>query len=91
MKKFSFSLLGGIGIGTILSFFFWDYSGATFEVINDAGENYTIQEMDFGFVFNASLTILAFSILIYLVWTVADQKKHAKFLAEYTRDKRSGK
>lgn len=91
MKKFSFSFLGGIVIGAILSFFFWDYSAPTFEVINDTGEDYTVTEMDFDFVFNASLLILAFSVLLYVIWTFADKKKDEKFLVEYERDKKSGR
>ena len=89
MKKFTFSLLGGILIGVILSLFLWDYSGARYEVIDDAGADYTIKEMDFDFVFNAFLLILVFTILIYLIWTFIDKKKHEKFLEEFNRDKES--
>lgn len=90
MKKFLFSVLGGLLIGGVLSFFLWDYSAPTFEVINDNGENYSITELDFDFVFNASLLILAFSVLLYVIWTLVDKKKDKKFLAEFERDKKSG-
>lgn len=89
MKKFTFSLLGGIMIGIVLAFSLWDYSGATYEIIGQAGVDRTIKEMDFAFLFNTSLIVLAFTVLIYLVWTFIEKKKHEKFLAEFNRDKKS--
>jgi|GEM_PF-2462150 len=89
MKKFALSLVGGIVIGLILSFVFWDYQGFTYEILNQAGIDRTISEMDFDFVFKASLLSLVATILIYLLWNFFDKKKHEKFVEEFNRNKKS--
>ena len=89
MKKFTLSLVGGILIGFIFSFVFWDYQGSTYEILNQAGIDRTVSEMDFDFVFKASLLSLVSAIFIYLLWNFFDKKKHDKFVEEFNRNKKS--
>lgn len=89
MKRFTLSIIGGILIGLIMSFVFWDYQGSTYEILNQAGVDRTVSEMDFDFIFKASLLSLVSAILIYLLWSLFDKKKHEKFVKEFNRNKKS--
>lgn len=91
MRKFMFSLSGGLIIGLILSFIFWDYQGPAYEFINRAGADQTIYEWDFDFVYNSSLLVIAIIVLIYLTWTYIDKKRDEKFLEEFNRHRESEK
>jgi hypothetical protein len=58
MRKFHF-ILGGIIIGLILSFVLMDYEVIKYEIRDQAGiESRWVSEMDFNFVFNASMLVL---------------------------------
>ena len=75
MKKFFLSLLGGIIIGLVLSFTLMDYEDVRYEVRNLGGiESRWIREMDFDFVFNASILVIGISILIFVIWTFVEKK-----------------
>ena len=87
MKKILLSLSGGLVFGLILSFLFWDYRGSTYDVKNQAGVDRTIREMDFDFIFKSSLLVIAIAVIIYLLWSYFDKKKHEKFLEEFNGDK----
>ncbi|MFC4713496.1 hypothetical protein [Planococcus dechangensis] len=91
MKKLSISLMGGLVLGLVLSFFFFDYESITNEHKNLAGVDQTVREMDFDFVFNASLLMIGISIFIYLVWSLISMKKEQKFLKDYAERKREKK
>jgi len=82
LKKFSLSLLGGIVIGLLISFFLMDYKDIKYEVRNLAGiDSRWIREMDFDFAFNASLLVIGIAILIFVSWTFIEKKSHEKFLS----------
>lgn len=80
MKKFSFSLLSGVVIGLAISFLLMDYKDMSFETLDQGGiESRWIREMDFDFVFNASLLVIGTSILLFEIWTFIEKfitKKH---------------
>lgn len=75
MRKFSFSILGGIIIGLILSFVLMDYEVIKYEIRDQAGiESRWVSEMDFNFVFNASMLIFGVAVLIFIVWSFVERK-----------------
>jgi hypothetical protein len=80
MKKISFSLLGGVLIGLVISFVLMDYKVISYEIRNQGGiESRWVREMDFDFVFNASLLVIGSFILIFIIWTFIEKmidKKH---------------
>lgn len=88
MKKILFSTSGGLLFGLMLSFVFWDYRGAAYEVKNQAGVNRTISEMDFDFIFRSSLLVIGTAVLIYLIWSYIDKKNHEKFVEKFNADKK---
>lgn len=80
MKKFGLSLLGGSVIGIILSVIFLDYKKTSYEVLHQAGiAKRTIQDMDLEFLFNASLLIIGFTVVIYVLWTYIEKKNDEAF------------
>ena len=75
MRKFSFSILGGIIIGLILSFVLMDYEDMSYQLMDRGSTDYrTVSEMDFNFVFNASLLVMGVAILIFIVWSFVERK-----------------
>ncbi|MQR94428.1 hypothetical protein EJV22_04465 [Fictibacillus phosphorivorans] len=76
MMKFWISLIAGLVIGVILSYFFLDYNGLT---INESGKNGEIikntNELDFNLISNSFLIVLSVSILIYIIWTLVEKKE----------------
>ncbi|MBD7908549.1 hypothetical protein [Sporosarcina gallistercoris] len=84
MKKFGLSLLGGSVLGIILSVVFMDYQKTSYEVLHQAGvEKRTVKDLDFEFVFNASLLILGFTVVIYVIWTYIEKKNDDSFYNEF--------
>lgn len=80
MKKFGLSLLGGSVIGIILSVIFLDYKKTSYEVLHQAGvAKRTVQDMDLEFLFNASLLIIGFTVVIYVLWTYIEKKNDEAF------------
>lgn len=68
--KIFLSLLGGLIIGGLLSFVFLDYQNQDYTIQNYYGiDNHTVKELDFNFMFKATLIIGGVSIMIYLIWT----------------------
>ncbi|TFE00629.1 hypothetical protein [Jeotgalibacillus salarius] len=75
MKKFFFSLLGGIFFGGIISFFLMDYRDTGYELGNYYGiTSKTVKELDFNFIFNVGIIIIGVSILIFVIWTYIEKK-----------------
>ncbi|MBU0903643.1 MAG: hypothetical protein KKF57_00500 [Firmicutes bacterium] len=75
MRKFSFSILGGIIIGLILSLVLMDYEVIKYEIRDQAGiESRWVSEMDFNFVFNASMLVFGVAVLIFIVWSFVERK-----------------
>lgn len=75
MRKFSISILGGIIIGLILSSVLMDYEVIKYEIRDQAGiESRWVSEMDFNFVFNASMLVFGVAILIFIVWSFVERK-----------------
>lgn len=83
MKKISFSILGGLLLGLVLSFSLFNYQNSSISYLNRAGVDQIAGEMDFDFVFNASLMVIGISILIFTIWSFVDRKKDEKFLKDY--------
>lgn len=83
MKKPFFSLLGGLVLGLILSFIFFDYQSLTSEHIGLAGAEQTVNEMDVEFIYNALLLVSGIALLIYVIWSLVEMKKDKKFLEDY--------
>jgi hypothetical protein len=69
------SIIAGLVIGVILSYFFLDYNGWT---INEAGKNgeiiKTTNELDFNLITNSFLIVISVSVLIYVIWTLVEKK-----------------
>lgn len=75
MRKFSFSILGGIIIGLILSFVLMDYEDISYQLMDRGSSEYrSVSEMDFNFVFNASMLVFGVAILIFIVWSIVERK-----------------
>lgn len=69
------SLFRGAIIGLIISFLLMDYKDIKYEVLDQAGiESRWVREMDFDFVFNASLLVIGSSIVIFIIWTFIEKK-----------------
>ena len=69
------SLLSGLIIGIIVSYFVLDYKGWTIYQVDVNGEvTKTINELDFDLVTNSFLIVLGVSILIYVIWTFIEKK-----------------
>ncbi len=63
-----------------------DYQKTGYEIYDQAGiAKRTVKDMDFEFVFNASLLILGFTVIIYLIWTVIEKKKDDTFYNEFNK------
>lgn len=68
MKKLFLSAGGGLIIGLALSFAFFDYQDISNQYIGLGGiDERIVRDMDFEFVFNASLLVIGISVLIYLI------------------------
>ncbi|MGM0897017.1 MAG: hypothetical protein ACQEV0_03905 [Bacillota bacterium] len=87
MKKFFLSIVGGVVLGLILSFSFMEYESSWTHHIQRAGVDQVVEEMDFDFVFNASLLVLGISVLIFAVWSFIEKKKHEKFVRDFENRK----
>ncbi|WP_254369252.1 hypothetical protein [Planococcus sp. CP5-4_UN] len=64
-----------------------DYESSWAHHIQRAGVDQVVQEMDFDFVFIASLLVLGISALIFAVWSFIEKKKDEKFVRDFENDK----
>lgn len=75
MRKFSFSILGGIILGLILAFILMDYENISYQLMDRGSSEYrSVSEMDFNFVFNASMLVFGVAVLIFIVWSFVERK-----------------
>ena len=88
MKKFFLSTAGGLVLGLILSFTFMDYESSWMHHAQRAGVDQVVKEMDFDFVFFATILVLVISILIFAVWTFIEKKKDESFIRNLENDKK---
>ena len=87
MKKFFGSVLGGLLIGLPLAFWWIGYDGITYSQLNVAGvDEVVVREMDFDFVFGASLLVVASAAVIYVIWFLLDKKREERFYRDYRKD-----
>lgn len=93
MKKVSISLIAGILLGIIVTALFFDYETPwttyTYSGTDSLSEPTIIKAIDIDFLFYMTIFSLVGAILVYLVWTYAENKRHEKFLAEYHKGKES--
>lgn len=90
MKKFFLSIVGGVVLGLILSFSFMEYESSWTHHIQRAGVDQMVKEMDFDFVFTATLLVFGISALIYAVWSFIEKKKDEKFIRDFENNKKRG-
>lgn len=89
MKKFVGSLLGGLLAGLPLAFWWIGYESITYSQLNLAGvDEVVVREMDFDFVFYASLLVVGIAAIIYSIWSWIDKKREARFYRDYKKDSR---
>ena len=75
MRKFSFLILVGLIIGLILAFVLMDYEDMSYQLMDRGSTEYrSVSEMDFNFVFNASMLVFGVAILIFIVWSFVERK-----------------
>ncbi|QMT16783.1 hypothetical protein H1Q58_12515 [Planococcus maritimus] len=90
MKKFFLSTAGGLVLGLFLSFTFMDYESSWMHHTQRAGVDQVVNEMDFDFVFFATILVLVISVLIFAVWTFIEKKKDESFIRDFENDKKRG-
>ncbi len=74
MKKGWISIISGLILGLIISYFTLDYNGWTIIHHNEDGEvEKTINELDFNLITNSFLIVVASIIMIYLLQKLNDK------------------
>lgn len=74
MNKLVLSILAGIIIGGLLSFLFMDYQNQGYEITDYHGiESFKVNELDFNFLFYATIIVIILSVLIYISWTLVEK------------------
>lgn len=74
MKKGWVSLISGLILGLIISFFTLDYNGWKMQRIGENGEVInTINELDFDLITNCFLIVLISILVIYILLTVLEK------------------
>ena len=79
MKKFFLSLVSGTVIGCMFLSFLIQFPQVQRIILNEAGINsMSVRRLEFHFVYNATLIIMASTLFIFLVWIIIDQgrEKH---------------
>ncbi|MCA0151125.1 hypothetical protein B0G93_11852 [Bacillus sp. V-88] len=76
MKKGWISIVGGIIVGLILSFFTLEYDGWKYITVSGNGEvEQVIHELDFNLITNTFLLMMACGILMYSILSMIEKKK----------------
>ncbi|AIY05460.1 hypothetical protein Plano_1495 [Planococcus sp. PAMC 21323] len=89
MKKFFVSLFGGLLIGLPLAFWWIGYETISYSQLNVTGvDEVIVREMDFDFVFYASLLVVAIAAIIYFVWSFISKKRDEKFYRDYDKNRK---
>ncbi|WLD94557.1 hypothetical protein [Alkalihalobacillus sp. AL-G] len=72
------SILGGILIGILVSYFTLEYNGWTISYMgkdNESGEPIqVINELDVNLLMNGLLIVIGMTLLIYVAWTLIEKK-----------------
>ncbi|MBW3111585.1 hypothetical protein KYJ26_07075 [Bacillus sp. MCCB 382] len=77
MKKGWISIVGGIIVGLILSFFTLEYDGWKYITVSGNGEvEQVIHELDFNLITNTFLLMFACGSVIYLILSMIEKKKN---------------
>lgn len=75
MNKTFISIVGGLIVGLVISFFTLDYNGLPIVHHNQAGEvEKVINELDFNLLSNSLLIVIASIIVIYILLRLKDEK-----------------
>lgn len=75
MNKTLFSLVLGIVIGSVCSYFLLDYQSQTIEFINHNGEKSKIvHELDFNFISNTVAFMIGASLIVYFTISWLEKK-----------------
>ncbi|MDN3426627.1 hypothetical protein QL992_14410 [Microbacterium sp. APC 3898] len=83
MKKFFGSLFGGLVLGLPLAYWWIGYDSITYSQFNLAGvDEVIVREMDFDFVFYASLLVVAIAAALFIFWSWVEKKKRRTFLPQ---------
>ncbi|PFA69830.1 hypothetical protein CN378_03420 [Bacillus sp. AFS015802] len=76
MKKGWISIVGGIILGLILSFFTLEYDGWKYITVSGNGEvEQVIHELDFNLITNTFLLMTACGILMYSILSMIEKKR----------------
>jgi uncharacterized membrane protein YdjX (TVP38/TMEM64 family) len=76
MKKGWISIVGGIILGLILSFFTLEYDGWKYITVSGNGEvEQVIHELDFNLITNTFLLMIACGILMYSILSMVEKMK----------------
>ncbi|WP_061809632.1 hypothetical protein [Rossellomorea vietnamensis] len=76
MKKGWISIVGGIIVGLILSFFTLEYDGWKYITVSGNGEvEQVIHELDFNLITNTFLLMMACGIILYSILSMIEKKK----------------
>lgn len=74
MKKGLISIITGIILGGLISYFMLDYSGWTYVNIGAGGNpTKTVNELDIDLLFDSLLIVVGLSSFIYVVWTMIEK------------------
>ncbi|OEH92536.1 hypothetical protein [Bacillus solimangrovi] len=75
MKKILLSLLGGSIVGGIICYIFLDYQNSNYIIRHYYGSpTFEVRELDYDYLFNATVIIVFSSILISLIWSFFEKK-----------------
>ncbi|MGH2317943.1 hypothetical protein ACRC6Q_09235 [Planococcus sp. SE5232] len=87
MRKFLGSLIGGLLAGLPLAFWWIGYESITYSQLNLSGvDEVVVREMDFDFVFYASLLVVGIAAVIYSIWSWVDKRREERFYRDYKKD-----
>ncbi len=76
MKKGWISIVSGLTVGLVISYFTLEYSGWNIVHHNQNGEvEQNINELDFNFITNSFLIVIVSIIIVYLLISLIDKKK----------------
>lgn len=80
MKKLFGSLFGGLVLGLPLAYWWIGYDSITYSQFNLAGvDEVIVREMDFDFVFYASLLVVAIAAALFIFWSWVEKKSEERF------------
>lgn len=91
MKKIALSLITGILLGTITTMLFFDYETPwttyTYSGNDSHSDPNITKAIDIDYLFYMTIFSIVSAIVVYLVWTYVENKRHEKFLDEFHKNK----